>query len=500
MTKEQYLQAHNAYQEKVAAYTLALTTLSWDAYTIAPKKGAPYRNKMAAYLSGELFSITTDPTVIERIEAMSNLDYDEVTNREIAQMKKEIDKTRYIPKEVYVAYNNLVRDANDIWEEAKATSNYELFKPVLKQLIDQTKQIIAYRKDPRSVYEQLLDDYETNMGTKEYDAFFDKLRSDIVPLIKKIKDKKLTRPAWLSALVPLDQQAKVVERVAQYLNYSKDAGQISLSVHPFSQDFSAHDNRVTVRYLENNFTSSIFALIHEVGHATYNGQVNEAYDGRYIRKSMTFGLHESQSRFLENMLGRSKAFWESLYPEVQSFIPLLKGVSLDEFIYGINFVEPSLIRIEADELTYPLHVMVRYEIEKGLFDGTLTVDHLDQVWADKMEAYLGVRPANAAEGVLQDVHWSGAMFGYFPTYALGSAYSAQWMKALRQDVDVEKALRTNDFATIKSWLAKHVHTHGGVYEPKELLISVTKEPFNPQYYVDYLKDKVTRHFNLDSDR
>jgi len=496
MTKEQYLQAHMAYQEKVAAYTLALTTLSWDAFTIAPKKGAPYRNKMASYLSGELFSITTAPEVIECIEAMSKLDYDEVTNREIAQMKKEIDKTRYIPKDVYVAYNNLVRDANDVWEEAKSTSNYALFKPVLKQLIDQTKQIIAYRKDSRSVYNQLLDDFETNMSTKEYDAFFDKLRSDIVPLIKQIKDKNLKRPAWLSEKVPLDQQAKVVERLAQFLNYSKDAGQISLSVHPFSQDFSAHDNRVTVRYLENNFTSSIFALIHEVGHATYNGQVNEAYDGRYIRKSMTFGLHESQSRFLENMLGRSKAFWESLYPEVQEMVPLLKKVSLDEFIAGINFVEPSLIRIEADELTYPLHIMVRYEIEKGLFDGSLGVEGLDKVWADKMEAYLGVRPANAAEGVLQDVHWSGAMFGYFPTYALGSAYSAQWMKALRQDVDVEKALRTNDFATIKAWLASHIHTHGGVYEPKELLIAVTGEPFNPQHYVDYLKAKVTALYHL----
>lgn len=496
MTKEQYYQAHMAYQEKVAAYTLALVCLSWDAYTIAPKKGAPYRNKMASFLSGELFSITTDPSVIERVEAMSKLDYDEVTQREIAQMKKEIDKTRYIPKDVYVAYNNLVRDANDIWEEAKATSNYELFKPTLKKLIDQTKQLVSYRKDDRSVYEQLLDDYETNMGTQAYDAFFDKLKTDIVPLIHQIKAKHLTRPAWLSAKVPLDQQAKVVERLAQFLNYSKDSGQISLSVHPFSQDFSAHDNRVTVRYLENNFTSSIFALIHEVGHATYNGQVNEAYDGRYIRKSMTFGLHESQSRFLENMLGRSKAFWESLYPEVQTMVPLLKDVTLDEFIDGINFVEPSLIRIEADELTYPLHVMVRYEIEKGLFDGSLGVEDLDTVWADKMEAYLGVRPVNAAEGVLQDVHWSGAMFGYFPTYALGSAYSAQWMKALRQDVDVEKALRNNDFATIKAWLASHIHTHGGVYEPRELLMSVTGEPFNPQYYVDYLKDKVTQRYHL----
>jgi len=203
---------------------------------------------------------------------------------------------------------------------------------------------MSYRKDPRTIYEQLLDDYETNMGVKEYDAFFSKLRSDIVPLIHQIKAKNIKRPQWMSVKVPLDQQAKVVERLAQFLDYTKDSGQISLSVHPFSQDFSAHDNRVTVRYLEDNFTSSIFALIHEVGHATYNGQVNEAYDGRYIRKSMTFGLHESQSRLFENMLGRSKAFWESFYPEVQDLVPLLKTVSLDEFIAGINHVQASLMK------------------------------------------------------------------------------------------------------------------------------------------------------------
>lgn len=496
MNKEQALKEHQAYQERVAAYTLALTTLNWDAYTIAPKKGGPYRNKMASYLSGELFSITTDPAVIDRLDLMSTFDYDEVTNREVAQMRKEINKTRYIPKDIYVAYNNLVMDANDVWEEAKATSNYALFKPVLKKLIEQTKLVVSYRKDPRPVYEQLLDDFETNMSTKEYDVFFNKLREDIVPLIHKIKEKHLTRPTWLSEHIPLSQQAAVVERLAQFLDYSKDSGQISLSVHPFSQDFSAHDNRVTVRYHEDNFTSSIFALIHEVGHATYNGQVNEAYDGRYIRKSMTFGMHESQSRFLENMLGRSTAFWEPLYEDVVKMVPTLKKVSLKEFVEGINFVQPSLIRIEADELTYPLHVMVRYEIEKGLFNGTLDVENLDKVWADKIEEYLGVRPQNAAQGVLQDVHWSGAMFGYFPTYALGSAYSAQWMKAMRKDIDVEKALRDNQFTLIKAWLKEKIHTHGGVYEPSELMIKVTGEKFNPQYYVDYLKDKVTKLYHL----
>lgn len=490
------LQQHHQFQQKVAAYSLALATMSWDAYTIAPKAGGPYRNRMMAYLQGELFSITTAPEAIERIEVMSTQSYDPITDREIKQMKKELDKARYIPKDIYVAFSELVHNANDIWEQAKATSDYALFKPVLQQLIDQTKVLVSYRNDTRPVYDQLLDDFETGMTMADYDRFFDKLRSDLVPVIKKIKDKMVQKPEWLDRKVPVDVQAKVVDLLAKHLDYSKDTGAISVSVHPFSQDFSARDNRVTVRYLEDQFTSSIFALIHEVGHATYNGQVDVAYDGRYIRKSMTYGMHESQSRFFENMIGRSKAFWLPIYAEVQGLVDALKDVSLDEFIAGINFVEPSLIRIEADELTYPLHVMVRYEIEKGLFDGTLSAENLDQVWADKMEAYLGIRPQTAAMGVLQDVHWSGAAFGYFPTYALGSAYSAQWMHALRKDLDVEATLIANDFKAIKAWLADKIHRHGGVYEPAELLLQVTGEPFNPQYYVDYLVDKATTLYQL----
>lgn len=496
MTQTNLLQQHHEFQQKVAAYSLALATMSWDAYTIAPKAGGPYRNRMMAYLQGELFSISTAPEAIERIETMSTMHFDEITDREIAQMKKELDKARFIPKDVFVTFSELVHNANDVWEKAKATSDYALFKPVLQQLIDQTKVLVSYRKDTRPVYDQLLDDFETGMSMADYDAFFDKLRSDLVPVIKKISAKHIQKPAWLNRKVPVEVQAKVVDLLAKHLDYSKDSGAIAVSVHPFSQDFSARDNRVTVRYLEDQFTSSIFALIHEVGHATYNGQVDVALDGRYVRKSMTYGMHESQSRFLENMIGRSKAFWMPIYSQVQDLVDALKDVSLDEFIAGINYVEPSLIRIEADELTYPLHVMVRYEIEKGLFNGTLSAENLDQVWADKVEAYLGIRPQTASEGVLQDVHWSGASFGYFPTYALGSAYSAQWMHALRKDMDVEATLIANNFKAIKAWLADQIHRHGGIYEPKELLVKVTGEPFNPQYYVDYLIAKATALYQL----
>lgn len=491
----------NQYQDisqKIAAYTLALNTLNWDASTVAPKEGADYRNRMGAILAGELFSISTSESYIGLIQALNQAtDLDDITAREVAQIQKDLDKNRYIPKDLFITYSQLVRDGETLWEKAKEAKDYGLFKDILGHLIETTKQVVKCRKSDLPIYAQLLDDFEPGMGVDQYDRFFDKLRTDLVPLIHRINALETPEPTWLSAEVPIETQRKVVRRISEYLGYSDKTGLISESAHPFSSGFSALDNRVTVRYHANAFTSSVFALIHEIGHATYNGQVDPAFDGRHVRNSMSYGMHESQSRLYENMLGRSEAFWSSLYPQIQELVPLLKEVTLQDFIAGINHVAKSLIRIEADELTYPLHIMVRYEIEKGLFDGTLSPDGLDVVWADKYESYLGIRPQNAAEGVLQDIHWSGGAFGYFPTYALGSAYSAQWMGQMRKELDVDALLAQNRFSEINAWLKQNIHRHGGAYFADELLKSVTGEPFNPQYYVDYLVAKYTKLYQLD---
>ena len=319
-------------------------------------KGAAYRNKMAALLAGELFSIENSPEFIALIDELSMETLDEVTMREIRQIKKNMDKSRYIPKDVFVEYAQLTRDAENIWESARDAHDYEAFKPYLKKLIDMTKKVISYRKDTRPVYQQLIDDFETGITTADYDVFFNKLKEEIVPFLHKIIDKKIAEPQWLSRNVSIEQQRKVVEILMEYLNYDKGSGFIGESAHPFSSHFSIHDNRVTVRYHEDMFTSSIFALIHEVGHATYNGQVDEAYQGRAIADSMTYGMHESQSRLYENMLGRSRSFWSSIYPKVQETVDALHDVSLDDFIQGVNHVALSLIRIEADEQIGRAHV------------------------------------------------------------------------------------------------------------------------------------------------
>lgn len=496
MNKQDALKQYEETREKIAAYRLALNTTAWDNATVAPKKGASYRNQMMAILSGELFSIETSIDYLNLIDEMSSMDLEEDLKREISQIKKEQDKSKYIPKDVYVEYAQLLHDGETLWEEAKEKKDYQLFKGMLKNLVEMTKKVVSYRHDNRSVYDQLLDDFETDFNTEKYDDFFTKLKTDLVPLIHQINALKTQRFSWLNETVSVDVQRKLVNKLAEYLNFSKETGLISESAHPFSEGFSAYDNRVTVKYHEDNFVSSIFALIHEVGHATYNGQVDVKYNGHHVANSISYGMHESQSRLFENMLGRSKAFWVSLYPFFQEQIERLKEVSLDEFILGINFVESSLIRIEADELTYPLHIMIRYEIEKDLFSGKLDVEGLDEVWANKYETYLGVRPQNAAQGILQDIHWSGGAFGYFPTYALGSAYSAQWMQQMRKDINVDALLETNNTKEILNWLKTNIHQFGGLYKAEELLNRVTHESFNPQYYVDYLVHKFKTQYNL----
>lgn len=492
MTQQEALKVYDEHRQKMAAYQLALKTMSYDQATLAPKKGANYRNQMAAILSGELFSLENDPSYLKLIEELSEMDLEDEMKREIIGIKKQQDKSKYVPKEVYVRYAQLTRDGETLWEEAKEKKDYRLFQPMLQQLIDTTKEMVSYRKDDRSVYDQLLDDFEPDFNTELYDVFFQTLKEKLVPFIQKITELNRVAPAWLSRPVEIDIQRKLVRALSSHLAYDLEAGLISESAHPFSSGFSAYDNRVTVKYHEQAFTSSLFALIHEIGHATYNGQVDEKWNGHFVADSMSFGMHESQSRFFENILGRDQAFWVKLYPFFQKEVDFLKEVSLDEFIFGINFVENSLIRIEADELTYPLHIMVRYEIEKGLFNGSLSTEGLDEVFADKMEAYLGIRPKHASEGVLQDIHWSGAAFGYFPTYALGSAYAAQWLNVIQQELNLKELMAHGDLKTIKAWLKEHIHQYGGLYSPKEMMLRVSKEAFNPEYYVEYLIEKCSR--------
>lgn len=476
-------------QNRLNSYQLALSTVMYDALTIAPKNGAAYRNQAMAILSGEHFKImTSEETYQLLLENKNNEDL--LISESATYQLEELEKIKNIPQDVFVGFNELKNNAQQIWENSRENSDYSLFEPTLKKLVETSKEGINYRNNDEITYEQLLGDFEKGLTIKKVSKFFELIKKELVPFIDQVIEKQAPKPKFLSAHVPIEKQEDISKLIMDHLGYKSDFGYIAVAAHPFSSTFSLNDTRITTNYIENDFTSNIFSVIHEIGHSLYNHNVNPEFEGLPISGNMSYSMHESQSRFLENNIGRSKEFWLPIYGKLEAIIPnVLGNISLDEFIRGINYVEKAAIRIEADELTYPLHILIRYEIEKEMFSGQATTKNLNMRFADLMEEYLGIRPKNDANGILQDVHWSDASFGYFPTYALGSAYAAQFMYAMKKDINLDSDLMTGDLTPMFLWLNKEIHQYGGLHQADTILKRATGEAFDANYYIKYLKDK-----------
>ena len=481
-----------AMQKHQKAYQYVLAIAGWDANTEAPKASFPYRAEMLGMISGEHFSLATSEAyqavVNELMKTIDTLDTQDAL--EVRRAKKTLDKIINIPKDEYVEYAKLMNLSQRVWEDAKATDDYEAFKPYLKKIIDAKKRHIAYRTDRKDMYNVLLDDFEEGMDMAQYDAFFDTLKKDLVPFVKAVLTKKRAVEPFAVATYPRDGQKRFIEYLMNVFHYDQNRGLVKESVHPFTWSTHTQDVRFTVRYIEDQLFSSIFAGAHELGHAIYDLNFDPALDDTNLNQGASHGIHESQSRFYENIVARSKPFWVANLEALKNEFPTqLQGVDVERFYRAINAVDETYIRVEADELTYPLHILLRYEIERDIFEGNLDVDALPEVWNQKMKQYLNLTPQKMSVGVLQDVHWSAGMFGYFPTYALGSAYAAQIYATMKQDLDVDALLKNNDIQMINAWLQEKIHRHGATKKPLELLEMVTGESFNPSYYVDYLKAK-----------
>lgn len=490
------LDKYREIQEKQKAYGYVLNIVGWDSQTEAPKKAFEYRAKMLSVISKDLFQLATSQETQDVIYGLYNKidDLEDSIQREIKKAKKQLDKTTKIPEHEFVEYQTLLNLSQRVWEEAKETNDWDLFKGNLSKLIDYNKKFISYYKLDKDPYDVLLDDFEEGMSMTEYDRFFDTLKSDLVPFVRRVlKDgKPLNNDFTLDYFDP-KKQKEFCEYLVDVFAFDREKGLMKESVHPFTWNTHPSDVRFTTRYLDNLVFSSIFAAIHELGHATYEQQVDEKWNVTGLNGGTSMGIHESQSRFYENVIGRSYEFWKVHYPKFQEiFKEETKGISLEDFYRATNKVEASLIRVEADELTYALHIMLRYEIERKLFSNEIDVEDLPKIWNEKMEEYLGVVPNNDADGVLQDVHWSAGLFGYFPTYALGTAYAAQFYNQMKKEIDVEKAILENNIKVINDWLKDKIHQFGGSKTPKELLLDVTNEEFNPKYYVEYLIEKYTK--------
>ena len=498
MTYEEKLQQYKDWIFRRSAYQMALAIIGIDKQTVAPSAGAAYRDERSAYLAGELFSIETDPAMVQLLKELKDdpkIDGD--NKRAVELYYKQAMDTMCIPKEEFVAYQKLRDESFDAWINAKSQSDYSIFEPYLKKIIEVSKKMYSYRNSDKNLYDQMLDDYEPGMTQEKYDAFFMALKERLVPLIQKVTQAKQKNEAFLHQEFPIEDQKKFMTQLLEYLHFDSSWGYQNESEHPFTSWTCENDCRTTTKYVKNDVISAVLSTVHEVGHAYYEHNVDPKYDGMILSEGISSGMHESQSRLCENYLARTTAFWQYHYPKLQEAFPTQLGnVSFEEFYEAINVAKPSFVRTEADELTYPLHVLVRYEIEKGLFNGTISTEGLNETWNKMYKEYLGVDVPNDKVGILQDVHWSDGSFGYFPTYALGTAFAAQYMHAMRKDLDVDTLLSNNQYDVIMNWLKEHIHKYGFRYEAPELMKMVSGEEFNVNYYLDYLEEKYTKLYNL----
>ncbi|MDE3839335.1 carboxypeptidase M32 [Bacillus methanolicus] len=488
------------YVKKMTAFSEALSLLYWDLRTGAPKKGAEQRSEVVGILSSEVFKMSTSEEMAAYIVKLSSAeDLSEVTKKTLEECKKEYDRNRKIPAEEYKEYVILQSKAECIWEEAKAKSDFEMFRPYLEKLVEMNKRFIGYWGYQGNKYNTLLDMYEPGVTVEILDRVFSNLREKIVPLVKEISESpNKPKTDFLFKRFPKEKQREFSLEILKQIGYSFDAGRLDETVHPFAIGLNPGDVRVTTKYDENDFRTAVFGTIHEGGHALYEQNISSGLIGTPLCTGTSMGIHESQSLFYENFVGRHYSFWKKNYNLLKKYANgQFDDVELDEFYRAINESKPSLIRIEADELTYPLHVIIRYEIEKGLFNDEINVSDLPQIWNDKYEEYLGIRPDSDADGVLQDVHWSGGSFGYFPSYALGYMYAAQFKQAMLKDLpNYDELLESGNFLPIKEWFTEKVHQYGKMKKPLEILQDATGEGLNAKYLIDYLYEKYREVYRL----
>ena len=486
------------YLERNQAYQTALALLSWDAETLAPPAASDYTAKSIGILSEEAYHILTGDevqTLLKKLDTKKEQETLTVSERAVVRLlQKEFEKLSCIPAKEYREFSELCANAQSVYCRAKQNASFEDFAPTLEQLIAYKRRFASYRaKKQDNLYDILLNDYEEGFTTKVLDDFFIRLRDTVVPLIKKVVSQKDSIPKeYNSRRFPIEQQRSFCRFLSGYLGFDFNRGVIAESEHPFTTSFHNHDVRITNHFYENNLESGIFSVIHETGHALYEMGVDDTITGTPAGSAISMGMHESQSRFYENMIGRSREFWEPLFPKLKETYPdTLSDVSLEDFISGINKAEPGPIRVEADELTYPLHILIRYELEKEIFNGTCNVSELPNLWNRKYEEYLGITPKSSAEGILQDIHWSMADFGYFPSYAIGSAVAAQIYNYMEQQIPLADYLKSGNMVPIREYLRDNIHKYGAVYPTNELLKKMTGEEFNPDYYIRYLTEKYT---------
>ncbi|MBQ3705303.1 MAG: carboxypeptidase M32 [Clostridia bacterium] len=494
MTLQQAIEKLNRTEKAIYALNHATCIVSTDGETAAPRESWRARGESLAYLSELLYQQTQNPELEEALQTIlaHREETDEITYRRAQVLQEDYEDMHVLPMEEYVAYGQLTNDAGAVWRQAKQESDYALFAPYLEKLIAARRRYASLKAPEKPVYDVLLDCYEKGATMAQLDPFFETVRRELTPLIAEFAKKPLTPPAFMSEVFPVAAQREFSDRIMALEGIDPARCTLGETEHPFTSGPNKWDVRITTHYHKEDVLASLYSVIHEGGHALYEMGVADELQYTCLGGGSTMGVHESQSRFYENLIGRSRAFAEPLLRAMKEFFPdQMRDVTEEELYRAVNLAKPSLIRTEADELTYSLHVMIRYELEKAMMAGDLTVPELPAAWNEMYRKYLGVTPPDDRQGVLQDSHWSFGGMGYFPSYALGSAYGVQMLRRMEKEMDVWGNVARGDLSPITAWLGEKIHRFGRLKEPMNVLQNAMGGPLDPTVYTDYLKEKFT---------
>ncbi len=490
-----------------------LNILKWDARTQMPAGGSQTRGHQQATLSRmarEHFASDETARLLDVAEAeIAGENPDSYRVRAVRQTRQYYEIVRRIPADLLSRKATLAPVSEHVWHKAKQNNDFASFAPYLQQMLDLAKELadaVGYEEHP---FDALVFEYEPSMTAARLRVLFDDLKAGLLPLLERITahDRPLEKDLW-AAMYPIEQQHAFALKMAQAIGYDLERGRLDIAPHPFEISFTRQDVRITTRYNLNYFPMAFFGTLHEAGHALYEQNIDPEltrtalttdFLGLYAVGGTSYGAHEASSRLWENQIGRSRTFWNVHFDDLRSYFPeQLEGVDVDLFHRAVNRVEPSLIRVEADEVTYNLHIMLRVEIEMGLLEGKLQVADLPEVWRAKMDEYLGVVPETDSEGVLQDIHWSDGGFGSFPGYTVGNVMSAQLLDAAHRDLDhLDHALAEGDYQPLCNWLTENFYRYGRAFSANEILKRCTGKELYVQPYLDYLNTKFTDIYGLE---
>ena len=486
--------------KQVQTYGRAASRLTFDQETICPPEAMEEAGEAAAFLSDKAYRLLHAKRFVEAAEALyaRREELSEFPRTLAEQLHREWMRTKNITPEMSHRFDLITNRAFVRWVEAKKAADYSIFMPSLTWVRDMEIQRVKLMEEVLpDAYDNLLDQYERGMTSAQLDELFGCCRERLVPLIERVrKSPRTIRTDFLRRPVPVEAQQKMARWLLEEMGFDFSRGLFSTSEHPFTDSVSPDDTRLTTSYDVHQFSSNIYSILHEGGHALFDQNSPREHVEWHIDGGKTLGQHESVSRFYENVLGRSEAFIHFLYPKAQALFPdALSDVTERELYEAVNAVIFTPIRLEADELTYPMHIVLRYELERDIISGKAPIADLPRLWADKSEALLGVRPKDDREGVLQDVHWTGG-FGYFPTYALGNFYNAMYHRAMRAQIDVDGALREGNFAAINDWMREHVWARADLQSPQEWIQSITGRSLTADDFLDAMEEKYTELYRL----